>query len=111
MNPADTPRPQLEIQSVHLDTGRENVVVISRQSKALRAEIFRGFIRTPPVLLQPFLQDKAIWRLDAILVPPDQAIPRHATSVLLSTASVTFRPVLLFVAVPDFTRWADINLN
>ncbi len=45
MNPADTNRPQLEICSVNLDTGRENVVVISRRSKALRAEIFRGFSR------------------------------------------------------------------
>ncbi len=45
MTPADTSRPQLEIRSVNLDTGRENVVVISRQSKALRAEIFRGFSR------------------------------------------------------------------
>jgi thymidine phosphorylase len=35
----------LKIRRVHLDTGRENVVVISRQSKALRAEIFRGFSR------------------------------------------------------------------
>lgn len=45
MNPIDTSRPQLKIRSVNLDTGRENVVVISRQSKALRAEIFRGFSR------------------------------------------------------------------
>jgi thymidine phosphorylase len=45
MNPVDTSRPQLKIRSVNLDTGRENVVVISRQSKALRAEIFRGFSR------------------------------------------------------------------
>ena len=41
----DLERPQLKIRRVHLDTGRENVVVISRQSKALRAEIFRGFSR------------------------------------------------------------------
>jgi hypothetical protein len=47
MNPIDTSRPQLEIRSVNLDTGRENVVVILRQSKALRAEIFRGFSRAP----------------------------------------------------------------
>jgi thymidine phosphorylase len=47
MNPIDTSRPNLEIRSVNLDTGRENVVVISRQSKALRAEIFRGFSRAP----------------------------------------------------------------
>ncbi len=45
MNPLETSRPQLEIRSVNLDTGRENVVVISRQSKALRAEVFRGFSR------------------------------------------------------------------
>jgi thymidine phosphorylase len=45
MTPADSSRPQLAIRSVNLDTGRENVVVISRQSKALRAEIFRGFSR------------------------------------------------------------------
>ncbi|MDD1526834.1 MULTISPECIES: thymidine phosphorylase family protein [Bradyrhizobium] len=36
---------QLKIRRVRLDTGRENVVVVSRQSKALRAEIFRGFSR------------------------------------------------------------------
>jgi thymidine phosphorylase len=45
MSPAQTSRPQLQIRSVNLDTGRENVVVLSRRSKALRAEIFRGFSR------------------------------------------------------------------
>jgi thymidine phosphorylase len=45
MPPADVRRPQLKVRSVNLDTGRENVVVISRRSKALRAEIFRGFSR------------------------------------------------------------------
>lgn len=45
MNPADTSRPQLKIRSVNLDTGRENVIVLSRRSKALRAEIFRAFSR------------------------------------------------------------------
>jgi thymidine phosphorylase len=45
MNPVDTSRPPLKIRRVNLDTGRENVVVISRQSKALRAEIFQGFSR------------------------------------------------------------------
>lgn len=38
-------RPQLKIRRVNLDTGRENVVVISSRSKALRAEVFRGFSR------------------------------------------------------------------
>jgi thymidine phosphorylase len=42
---SDLSRPQLKIRRVHLDTGRENVIVISRQSKALRADIFRGFSR------------------------------------------------------------------
>lgn len=44
MNRADT-RPALTTRRVNLDTGRENIVVISRQSKALRPEIFRGFSR------------------------------------------------------------------
>ena len=38
-------RPQLKITRVALDTGRENVVVISRRSRALRPEVFRGFSR------------------------------------------------------------------
>ncbi|MDO8878017.1 MAG: thymidine phosphorylase family protein [Pseudolabrys sp.] len=38
-------RPQLKVRRINLDTGRENVVVISSRSKALRAEVFRGFSR------------------------------------------------------------------
>jgi thymidine phosphorylase len=38
-------RPQLKVRRVNLDTGRENVVVMSRRSKALRPEVFRGFSR------------------------------------------------------------------
>ena len=45
MNAPNTPRPQLKICRVNLDTGRENVAVISRRSKALRPEVFRGFSR------------------------------------------------------------------
>ena len=45
MTAAEPPRPQLKIRRVNLDTGRENVAVISRRSKALRPEIFRGFKR------------------------------------------------------------------
>jgi thymidine phosphorylase len=45
MNVPKTLRPQLKIRRVNLDTGRENVVVISRRSEALRPEIFRGFSR------------------------------------------------------------------
>ena len=45
MNAANQPRPQLKIRRINLDTGRENVVVISSRSKALRPEVFRGFSR------------------------------------------------------------------
>ncbi|WP_041357912.1 thymidine phosphorylase family protein [Nitrobacter hamburgensis] len=45
MNGTDLPRLQPKIRRVNLDTGRENVVVISRHSAALRPEIFRGFSR------------------------------------------------------------------
>lgn len=38
-------RPALKIRRVHLDTGRENVAVMSRRSRALRPEVFRGFNR------------------------------------------------------------------
>ncbi len=45
MTTADPPRPQLKIRRINLDTGRENVVVISSRSQALRPEVFRGFSR------------------------------------------------------------------
>lgn len=41
----DRPRPQLKVRRISLDTGRENVVVISRYSSALRPDVFRGFSR------------------------------------------------------------------
>jgi thymidine phosphorylase len=43
--PPPTARPSLKVVEINLDTGRENVVIISRRSKALRPEIFRGFSR------------------------------------------------------------------
>jgi thymidine phosphorylase len=45
MNAVALSRPQLKISRINLDTGRENVAVISRRSKALRPEVFRGFSR------------------------------------------------------------------
>jgi thymidine phosphorylase len=42
--PSNAP-PRLKIRRVNLDTGRENVVVLSRRSQALRPEVFRGFSR------------------------------------------------------------------
>ncbi len=38
-------RPPLKLRFVNLDTGRENVAVISRRSLALRPDVFRGFSR------------------------------------------------------------------
>jgi thymidine phosphorylase len=38
-------RAPLRVRRVALDTGRENVVVISRRSQALRPEVFRAFAR------------------------------------------------------------------
>jgi thymidine phosphorylase len=38
-------RPKLKVRRIALDTGRENVAVISRHSQALRPEVFRGFSR------------------------------------------------------------------
>lgn len=42
-------RPSLAIRRVNLDTGRENVVVVSRHSRAIQPDVFRGFSR---VMLQ-----------------------------------------------------------
>jgi thymidine phosphorylase len=38
-------RPPLKVRRINLDTGRENVAVISRRSTALRPDVFRGFSR------------------------------------------------------------------
>jgi thymidine phosphorylase len=45
MSRTDSFSPRLKIRRVNLDTGRENVVVISRRSQALRPDVFRGFSR------------------------------------------------------------------
>jgi thymidine phosphorylase len=45
MSPVDSARQKLKIRPVNLDTGRENVAIMSRRSKALRPEVFRGFSR------------------------------------------------------------------
>jgi thymidine phosphorylase len=41
----DKSRPRLKVRRISLDTGRENVTVISRHSSALRPDVFRGFSR------------------------------------------------------------------
>lgn len=72
MNSVDTPRPPLKIRSVNLDTGRENVVVISRQSKALRPEIFRGFSRVELRRNSRVLLATLLITDDDALVGPDE---------------------------------------
>ena len=72
MNSVDTSRPPLKIRSVNLDTGRENVVVISRQSKALRPEIFRGFSRVELRRNSRVLLATLLITDDDALVGPDE---------------------------------------
>jgi thymidine phosphorylase len=64
-------RPKLKIQHVHLDTGRENVVVISRRSRALRPEIFRGFSRVELRYDSKVLLATLLITDDDALVAPD----------------------------------------
>ena len=45
MDASNNSPPRLKIRRVNLDTGRENVVVLSRRSLALRGDVFRGFSR------------------------------------------------------------------
>ncbi|MCK9907592.1 thymidine phosphorylase family protein [Microbacteriaceae bacterium K1510] len=45
MDASNDKPPRLKIRRVNLDTGRENVVVLSRRSVALRPDVFRGFSR------------------------------------------------------------------
>src|SRR4051812_48050495 len=69
---ADSNRPQLKIRRVNLDTGRENVVVISRRSKALRADIFRGFSRVELRLDGKVLLATLLITDDDALAAPDE---------------------------------------
>jgi thymidine phosphorylase len=65
-------RPQLKIRSVDLDTGRENVVVILRQSRALRAELFRAFSRVELRCNSHVLLATLLITDDTGLVGPDE---------------------------------------
>src|SRR6187402_262288 len=63
----DNSRPPLKVRRVNLDTGRENVVVISRHSSALRPDIFRGFSRVE-------LQRSSNALLATLLITDDDAL-------------------------------------
>ena len=60
-------RPPLKVRRINLDTGRENVVVISRHSSALRPDVFRGFSRVE-------LQRGAKILLATLLITDDDAL-------------------------------------
>lgn len=92
------PRPQLKIRRVNLDTGRENVAVISRRSKALRPEVFRGFSRVELRCNSKTLLATLLITDDDSLVGPDD----------LGLAEPAFRrfaePAGTFVTVTPATR-------
>ena len=90
----DRSRPPLKVRRVSLDTGRENVVVISRHSSALRPDAFRGFSRVElragsRVLLATLL----ITDEDALVGPAVQFSRQVSTSfeVLSITRSLCFK--------------------
>jgi thymidine phosphorylase len=96
----ELPHSQLKIRRVRLDTGRENVVVLSRQSKALRAEIFRGFSRVELRQADKVMLATLLITDDDTLAAPDEvglsepAFRRFAQGV---GTQVTIRPA----APPD----------
>ena len=63
----DGSRPSLRVRRINLDTGRENVVVLSRRSSALRPDIFRGFSRVE-------LQHGSKALLATLLITDDDAL-------------------------------------
>lgn len=60
-------RPPLKIRFVNLDTGRENIAVISRRSQALRPDVFCGFSR-----IQIQCGDKLL--LATLLITDDESL-------------------------------------
>jgi thymidine phosphorylase len=72
MNAINTSRPQLKIRRVNLDTGRENVAVISRRSMALRPDVFRGFSRVELRCNSRVLLATLLITEDDALVGPDE---------------------------------------
>src|SRR6476619_1530359 len=65
-------RPGLAVCKVNLDTGRENVAVISRRSTALRPEVFRGFSRVELRRDSKVLLATLLTTDDDALVGPDE---------------------------------------
>ncbi|MFZ5737217.1 MAG: thymidine phosphorylase, partial [Pseudomonadota bacterium] len=72
MNAPDLTRPPLTIRRISLDTGRENVAVISRRSHALRPDVFRGFSRVELRIGDKVLLATLMITDDDALIGPDE---------------------------------------
>ncbi|PZA13145.1 thymidine phosphorylase [Rhodopseudomonas palustris] len=72
MNVPDLTRPPLTIRRISLDTGRENVAVISRHSRALRPDVFRGFSRVELRINGKVLLATLMITDDDALIGPDE---------------------------------------
>ncbi len=71
-------RPQLKITRVNLDTGRENVAVISRRSIALRPDVFRGFSRVELRANSKVLLATLLLTDDGIVAPDELGLAEPA---------------------------------
>lgn len=72
MDDARGSRSCLKVRPVALDTGRENVAVVSRRSKALRPEVFRAFSRVELRCNARVLLASLMVTEDDALVAPDE---------------------------------------
>jgi thymidine phosphorylase len=102
MDAAKLSRSQLNIRRVNLDTGRENVVVISSRSNALRPEVFRGFSRVALRLGVKVLLATLIITDDDSLVGPNElglAEPAYHRFAEPVGASVTVTPAVAPVSL------------
>ncbi|ABE38680.1 thymidine phosphorylase family protein [Rhodopseudomonas pseudopalustris] len=72
MNASHLSRPPLTIRRISLDTGRENVAVISRRSRALRADVFRGFSRVALRINTKVLLATLMITDDDAMIGPDE---------------------------------------
>ncbi len=90
-------RPTLRIRKVSLDTGRENIAVVSRRSQALRPEVFQAFARVELRSNGRVLLATLVISDDDRLVAPDEiglgepAFRRFAGAV---GDAVTVRPAI-----------------
>jgi thymidine phosphorylase len=129
-------RPPLNVRRVNLDTGRENVVVISRHSSALRPDIFRGFSRVElrrgsKILLATLLitDDDALVGADdiglsepafrrfaepigSLVTVSPAASPESLDAVRGKIQGRTFKPIEIDAIVGDLThyRYSDMEV-